>query len=156
MSRLINAQVEFHKLSPAEAPVLEDMVLALYREDPCGEPMSPSKIRRTIEELDRHPDKGRITLFRLGGEPVGYAITVYLWSNEFGGDVAVLDELYVKPSWRGRGIATRFLSHMAHTRTPALKGIRLEVTPGNDRALGFYRREGFIAASNHHLFKPLH
>lgn len=155
MNRLADKRVDFATLRSADAPVFEDMVFALYSEDPCGEPISALKIRRTIEEFERRPDKGRITLFWIDGEAAGYAITVYLWSNEFGGDIAVLDELYVKPSWRGQGIAGRFLSHLSHVAAGALQGIQLEVTPDNDRALGFYRRRGFAPAPNRHLFKRL-
>lgn len=151
----MNQPVKFRTLRLPEAELFESMVIALYDEDPCGQPISRAKIRRTVEEFREHPDKGCITLFWMDKEAVGYAITVYLWSNEFGGDIAVLDELYVRPSWRGRGIAGRFLSRIGDAGSSDLKGILLEVTPDNDRAMAWYRREGFAAPSNRHLFKPL-
>lgn len=151
----MNQPVEFRTLRLPEAQLFEGMVIALYEEDPCGQPISRTKIRRTIEEFQDHPDKGAITLFWMDGEAVGYAITVYMWSNEFGGDIAVLDELYVKPSWRGQGIGRRFLSQIGESASSGLKGILLEVTPDNDRAMALYGREGFAAPSNRHLFKPL-
>ena len=131
------------------------MVLALYQEDPPGEAMSPQKIQRTVKELSLHPDKGAIIIIRVGDTIVGYAIVIYYWSNEYGGDIACVDELYVKPSWRNRGIGASCLTHMASAKAPDLKGLQVEITPANMRAFEFYSRQGFTPMANRHLFKKL-
>ena len=92
---------------------LEQMILALYREDPPGEKMSLKKIRRTVQELLSHPEKGNINIFCVDDTVVGYAIVIYYWSNEYGGNIASIDEFYVKPLWRGKGIGTSFLELVA-------------------------------------------
>jgi ribosomal protein S18 acetylase RimI-like enzyme len=134
---------------------LEQMIFALYREDPPGQTMSRQKIRRTVQELSSHPDKGAITLIQIGDAVVGYAIVIYFWSNEYGGDVACIDELYVKPSWRDKGIGSSCLEHIARAKGTDLRGVRLEVTPANRKALVFYSRHGFARMANRHLFKKL-
>jgi ribosomal protein S18 acetylase RimI-like enzyme len=58
--------------------------------------------------------------------------------------------LYVKPAYRGRGIATRFIEQVA--AESEARGIFLEVTPRNEMATAFYRRLGFKPAKNAHLF----
>lgn len=145
----------FRAFAPADLAELEAMALALYAEDHYGEDMSPEKIRCTVEELTRHPDKGRIVIFAAGEAIAGYAIVIHFWSNEHGGDIAALDEIYVKPQWRGRGIASAFLEHLATPGSPPLQAIELEVTPTNHRALAYYRRHGFEADVNRHLFRKL-
>jgi GNAT superfamily N-acetyltransferase len=134
---------------------LERMIFALYREDPCGERISRRKIRDTVQELIRHPEKGTISIFRVGEAVVGYSIVIYYWSNEFGGNIALIDECYVKPSWRDKGIGTSFIKYVSAAKAACLKGIGAEVTPVNKRAVAFYSRQGFTLAQNRCLFKKL-
>ena len=134
---------------------LEQMILALYQEDPPGEEISLQKIRRTVQELLSHPEKGNINILCVDDAVVGYAIINYYWSNEYGGNIASFDEFFIKPSWRGKGIGTNFLEYIATTETKNLKGVRLEVTPSNKKAFTFYSRNGFSPLANRHLFLKL-
>ncbi len=145
----------FSSLADVDVPELESMVMALYREDPTGQNMSLRKIRRTVAELSAHPDKGSITIVRVGDAVVGYVIVIDFWSNEYGGDIAHIDELYVRPPWRNKGIGARCLEHVAGMKGGKLEGVRLEVTPANRRALAFYSRHGFKLAKNRHMFREL-
>lgn len=154
-SRATAGQPSFGELLGEDLPELEAMALALYAEDAHGEPMSSDKVRRTVRELARHPEKGRIVLARVADAVVGYAIVVHAWSNELGGDVAIVDELYVKPPWRGEGIGTALLAHVASSSGGRVKSLALEVTPVNEQAMGYYLRRGFAPASNRQLLKRL-
>ncbi len=136
-------------------PELRRMILALYREDPPGQPMSLRKIRRTITELSAHPHKGAVTIMHVGDAIVGYAIVIYYWSNEYGGNIAYIDELYVKPSWRNKGIGSSYLKQISKTKGTNFKGIHVETTPANQKASAFYMRRGFKQAQNRHLFRKL-
>ena len=145
----------FRVFNNADLSELEQMILALYQEDPPGEEMSHQKIRRTVEELLSHPEKGIITIFCVDDAVVGYAITIYYWSNEFGGNIASIDEFYVKPLWRGKGIGTSFFEHFVFDNAGNLKGIQAEVTPVNKKAFKYYFRKGFTPTVNQNLFKKL-
>jgi len=149
--------LRFRPFREGDLAEMEEMSLALHREDPSGEGMSREKIRRTAEELRRRPDKGAILLFCAGRVVVGYAILIHFWSNECGGDIEIIDELYVKPSWRGKGICTAFLDHLSGVGGGPvnMKGLKLEVTPANERAHAYYLRQGFEPVRNRHLVKKL-
>lgn len=147
--------LRFGPMTDSDVPDLEAMVMALYREDPTGQKMTPRKIGRTVAELCSRPERGRITIMRVGDTVVGYALVIYFWSNEYGGNVAHVDELYVRPRWRGRGIGAACIEHAAGTGGKKLKGMRLEVTPANERAFAFYSRHGFKPAKNRHMFRRL-
>lgn len=138
-----------------DLPELESMALDLHAEDVGSEAMSVEKVHRTVRELTSRPDKGRILLFRVAGEAVGYAIVIHFWSNEYGGDILDIDELFVKPAWRGRGIGAAFIRHLIDRAGASVVGLQLEVSPANTRAAGFYGREGFAPAPNRTLFRRL-
>ena len=81
----------FRQYLEEDYPDLTEMIFSLYREDPEGERMEEEKIKQTIAEYRKNPDKVRIYMFRNGDENIGYAILVYFWSNEFGGNIITVD-----------------------------------------------------------------
>ncbi len=128
------------------------MVLALYTEDPEGEPVTVDKIRLTVKEAALHPDKLRIILFEQGDSIVGYSILTFFWSNEHGGDIVNIDEIFVDPSYRGKGIGASFIGGLFQ-RFPSAVGLKLEVSPSNHRARKAYEKAGFEEAPNIHMIK---
>lgn len=156
-SRYMNGKTpRFEIFHDRDLVELERMALALYREDSYGEKMSRRKIGRTVRELSLQPSRGSIILFRIGEAVVGYAIVIYYWSNEYGGEIVFIDELFVKPRWRRKGIGSSFIEHVATMKARCLKGLQVEVTPLNERAFGFYSQRGFSPSKNRYLFKRLH
>ena len=76
--------------------------------------------------------------------PIGYIVITFGWSIEFGGLDAILDELYIRPGVRGRGIATEALLTLPNALAAGgLKAIHLEVDHDNTAAIALYRRAGF-------------
>jgi ribosomal protein S18 acetylase RimI-like enzyme len=63
--------------------------------------------------------------------------------------------MYIMPHKRNLGIGTAFLQHLLGQIDESVKGLLVEVTPDNHRALRFYESLGFTAATNRHLFIPL-
>jgi GNAT superfamily N-acetyltransferase len=123
----------------------------LYREDPEGEPMDDGKIRATIHHCLCCPDKLRLVVLLWEGRPVGYALLVFYWSNERGGDILHLDELYVQPEYRKMGIASALIAHLA--AWDEIVALQLETTPGNEEARAFFRKQGFLPDANHHFIR---
>lgn len=136
----------------AHATAVEAMMAALYAEDPAGHAVDTAGFRRTIETLLREPGAGHIILFLETGEPVGYAVLIPYWSNEFGGRLIVIDELFVIPERRGRGIAKAFFAYLRAAPPMESVGVALEVTPGNLRAQKLYASMGFAPRKNTVLF----
>ena len=95
----------------------------------------------TFNELMRSDEYLECYIFECAGELAGYALLTKSFSQEAGGPVVWLDELYVTPQHRGKGLAREFLSFMEQ-EIPAAR-YRLEVEPDNKRAASLYRRQGF-------------
>jgi ribosomal protein S18 acetylase RimI-like enzyme len=88
--------------------------------------------------------------------PIGYIIITFGWSVEFGGLDAIIDELYIRPGVRGRGIASEALVALPHALSAGgLRTIHLEVDRTNAAALKLYRRAGFILNENY-MFMTKH
>lgn len=138
----------FRPMLPPDAEAVIAMMTALYEEDASGY-VSPDNFRHTVESLARMPERGRIVVFDEADAPcIGYAICIPYWSNEFGGSVVEVDELFVRSAFRGRGIGRAFFAWIDRTRLFDAIAIELEVTPDNHRAQDFYRAMGFEARKN--------
>ncbi len=130
--------------TPADDDAIVASSLALYVEDPSPERLDEAQVRRTLVALRAEPLRGRAVVLDVGGDVCGHALLIAFWSNELGGDVCTIDELYVAPRVRGVGHATELLEALARGQLyPGAIALQLEVTPGNARALALYQRLGF-------------
>lgn len=78
--------------------------------------------------------------------PIGYIVVTFGWSLEFGGLDAIIDELYVRPGVRGRGIASEALIALPRALSAGgLRAMHLEVDRSNPAAIKLYKRAGFVA-----------
>lgn len=141
--------VSLHAVEPHEIDVLAQMVVGLYAEDPGPLPMTPARALRQAAQmvsLASAPDAPvRPLLGRRGEEWVGYVILAAFWSNEQGGRVAYLDELFVRPDRRGQGIGSALVRRaVERARSEGLPRLLLEVNDANPRARALYLHLGFV------------
>lgn len=76
------------------------------------------------------------------GEAIGFCLLSLTWSNEVGGMVVWLEELYFRPQARGKGYAKQVLAWLEEEYSQA-KRFRLEATHQNTLAIGLYREAGY-------------
>ena len=107
----------------------------------------PIDIEKTKELLNQFIDNPALGLARLiyaNDTVVGYIILTFVFSFEYQGKIAFLDELYVTEKARGKGIgkeAIAFIKTESHKLS--LKLIYLEVEPHNEKAQKLYLANGF-------------
>jgi ribosomal protein S18 acetylase RimI-like enzyme len=78
--------------------------------------------------------------------PIGYIVMTFGWSVAFGGLDAFIDELYIRPGVRGRGIASEALVALPRALAGGgLRAIHLDVDTANTAAINLYRRAGFTS-----------
>jgi GNAT superfamily N-acetyltransferase len=119
------------------------MMGELYETDQPGLNVNPEKFPLTIDRLLAEPSRGRIVLPMQDAAPCGYALLIPFWSNEWGGTVLLLDELFVLEEFRGRGIGKAFLALLERERPFDAIVLALEVSPRNTRARALYESMGF-------------
>jgi diamine N-acetyltransferase len=83
--------------------------------------------------------------FEVNRQFPGFLVRAFAFSFEFGGRNAFIDELYVVPEYRRRGIGWRALQFAVRTaRQGGVSALHLEVSPKNLAALELYRRAEFL------------
>ena len=132
---------------PGDDDSLVQMCLQLYDEDPGALPVHPENMLATLRVLRREPCRGRAVALEVEGQLSGYALLIAFWSNELGGDICEVDELFVVPERRNQGHGKSLFEAISRGDlwpTP-IAGIALGVTPDNVRARRLYERLGFAA-----------
>ena len=81
-------------------------------------------------------------LMEVEDRPAGYILVSHTWSNEVGGMVALLEELYFVPEFRGKGLGTEALEWFRKEYESARR-LRLEVNRENEGAIRLYQRTGY-------------
>lgn len=115
---------------------------AFFTED--GYTVREDESRANLSRLLGDPTLGRLWVMDDRGEVVGYLLLAFGFSLEFRGRDAFVDELYVVPGHRGRGLGTRALELAAETcRELGVRALHLEVERYKEGAQTLYRRMGF-------------
>jgi ribosomal protein S18 acetylase RimI-like enzyme len=100
--------------------------------------------RRALAAIADGEPLARAWLFELGGRAIGYGVLTLGFSVEYGGRDGFIDDLYLAPVARGRGLGRQAMAFLeAQARELGIKALHLEVGAENARALGLYRRSGF-------------
>ncbi|MBN2521350.1 MAG: GNAT family N-acetyltransferase [Bacteroidales bacterium] len=129
----------------------KELVISLYKEDVEGKPITIKKINNTLEHFRQYPEKGHITGFYYNKELIGYSIITYYWSNEFGGNILFLDEIYIQHEYRNKSIGKNFIKDLAKNKINNSVAICVEVMPTNKKVYNFYNQLGFLPDKRKHL-----
>jgi ribosomal protein S18 acetylase RimI-like enzyme len=115
----------------------------LYQED--GDiALDPPAAETALRELAGRPDLGELWVAADQGRIIGYLAITWGFSLEYHGRDAFVDELYLAPEYRGRGLGRRALEVAeAACRARGVRALHLEVERANARAEALYRQHGF-------------
>jgi ribosomal protein S18 acetylase RimI-like enzyme len=117
---------------------------------------APDALERAIAAVLGSHDRGFFVLARAEGEPVGAAYVSFTWALEHCGKSSWLEELYVLPECRGRGLGRELLgAALEEARMRGCAATDLEVEAEHERAENLYRREGFRPLSRSRWVKRL-
>jgi ribosomal protein S18 acetylase RimI-like enzyme len=137
-----------------QVDLLEVFVEEFYREERI--PFEARTTREALATLIGKPELGSVWLIEIGPAPAGYFVLTLGFILEFGGAHAVLDELYLRPAFRGQGHGRAALKKVEEIcRALPVVALRLEVEHANQRAEALYRAMGFTAHERRTMTKRL-
>jgi ribosomal protein S18 acetylase RimI-like enzyme len=105
---------------------------------------SPDRLARLLQTATTDMACGFLMLAREGSRVVGVAYVATILSAEHCGPVAWLEELYVPPYCRHRGIGTALVSAvLERAKETGIVAVDLEIDVGHERVISLYQRFGF-------------
>ena len=131
----------FRKIKPEDVDAYVAMATDFYSSPAVLHSIPLKYIEHTAEAVLDGTPFADIYIFEKNGDAVGYGLLAFTHSQEAGGIVCWLEEIYVVPRERASGIGGAFIEFIK-VNVPAAR-YRLEVEPDNGRVKSLYRRHGF-------------
>jgi GNAT superfamily N-acetyltransferase len=136
-----------------DVPLIHGFITALAHYEHLEHEMiaTHASLRKTLFGDRRYAE---VVFACLDGEPVGFALFFHNYSTFLGKPGIYLEDLFVRPQMRGRGIGKRLLVWLAQTAVERDCG-RLEwaVLDWNEPSINFYRSLGAVLKSEWQIFR---
>lgn len=129
--------------TPADVPVILRFVreLAAFEREPDAVKATEADLRDALFG----PKAAAETVIAVDGEPVGFALFFHNFSTWTGRRGLYLEDLYVTPAARGRGVGAALLRHLAGVALDrGCARFEWAVLDWNVDAIGFYRALGAV------------
>jgi diamine N-acetyltransferase len=147
--------VEIREARARNLPALLRMMRSLA-EQPPALAFDEGEVRTALGKFLGHVELGQAWLLWLSEKPAGYVVLMLGYSFEFRGRDAFIDELYIEPEFRRRGLGRRAMEFVEEkARALNVNALHLEVDRGNDPAVELYRRTGYADHGWHLMTKWL-
>lgn len=115
-----------------------------------------SRVRAVLEKIVTDERYGFVLVATEAGKLVGVALGCAYLGVEHGGVSGWLEELYVRPEWRQKGIGTRLVSEVVRlARARGWRALDLEVEADHQRVMSLYLRHGFRPHTRSRFFLKL-
>ncbi len=134
--------ISFKPLEIADIEVITQMMQNFYAID--NYPMDVEVAKNLFQEFITNEHLGKSWLIYSENEIVGYIILTFIFSFEYGGKIAFVDELFIKETARGKGIGKEAIQFIQQEVPKlSLKLLYLEVEPHNENAQKLYLAHDF-------------
>lgn len=142
------------RATASDVPALVALMRVFYAES--SYPLDAVRAARTFEHLMAAPELGAVWLVVADGQPGGFVVLTVAFSMEYGGLRGFVDDLFVAPDMRRRGLAAAALDAVrAECVRRGVRALLVETASSNAAALGVYRRAGFSETGRLLMTQPL-
>ncbi len=133
---------------------LVDLMTDFYAE--ANHPLPPAQATRAFQALLAEHQLGAIWLAEDATTAVGHVVLTLSFSMDAGGLRAFIDDLYVRPGSRGRGVGAALLAAVQSACVErGVQALHVEVGADNLTARRLYERAGYMNGGHLLLSLPL-
>ena len=134
--------IQFKPLVISDIDIIVKMMQEFYAID--NYPIDTTISKSLFKEFIADKNLGKAWLILSDNEIVGYVILTFIFSFEYQGKIAFLDELYLSEEARGKGIGNQAVAFIIdESQKLSLKLIYLEIENHNQNAQKLYIANGF-------------
>ena len=132
----------FKPLEIVDIEIITQMMQDFYAID--NYPIDVEVTKTLFQEFIFNEHVGKSWLIYSENEIVGYIILTFIFSFEYGGKIAFVDELFIKETARGKGFGKEAIQFIQQEVPKlSLKLLYLEVEPHNENAQKLYLAHDF-------------
>ena len=130
------------KMTSADRALYKTLSLEFYATDAVDHPLPPSYFDAVFDEILREGPYMDGYILSVDGSDAGYAVVSKMWAVEAAGLCAWVEDIYIRSSYRGKGLGGEFFRFLKEAY-PQANRFRLEVEVENASAVALYRKHGF-------------
>jgi ribosomal protein S18 acetylase RimI-like enzyme len=135
--------VQFKIVQLLDIEIITQMMIDFYAID--NYLINIERSKKLFHEFIENENLGKAWLIYDDGEIIGYVILTFVFSFEYGGKIAFIDELYLKEKARGKDIGNKTVAFLKSESTKlSLKLLYLEVENHNEKAQKLYLAHDFV------------
>lgn len=137
----------------ADVPLVLQLIRELAAYEKLGHEVTATE-RDLRESLFSSPPSAEVVIAETDGGVAGYALFFHNYSTFLCKRGLYLEDLFVRPSFRGRGIGRLLLSHLAGIAVQrGCARFEWAVLDWNESAIGFYRTLGAMPMDDWTVFR---
>lgn len=131
-----------HLAGPDDLGALTSLARTFHTEE--GADMTDDDRDAGLRPLVEGIPHGAAYLIGPARAPIGYIVVTFAWSVQRGGMEGYIDEIYLRPAVRSRGIATEVVQTLGKVLSGAgVTTLHVRVDLQNEKARRLYARNGF-------------
>ena len=147
--------IDIHAATQVDIPRVVPLVAEYWRFEAI-EGFNAADITRLLTRVAEDERLGRTWLATCNGADVGYLLAVFVFSLEFQGVTAEIDEFFVLPKYRGYGVGARLMAVAeGEFRATGCTNVSLQIGRANEAARRFYRGHGFEDRADYDLVSKM-
>jgi GNAT superfamily N-acetyltransferase len=134
--------VRIRSAAPADAALILSLIRELAEYEKMLDQVTATEADLGTALFGPHPS-AECVIAELDGAPAGFALFFHNFSTFLGKPGIYLEDLYVKPALRGKGVGKRLLAHLAAlTLSRGCERFEWAVLDWNEPAIRFYKSLG--------------
>ena len=142
------------KMETRDTEEVFEMMREFYDSPAVFHTSSDAVLRKDIEDCISDMPLVEGFVFEEDEKLLGYAMTALNYTTEYGGISVWIEDIYLKPEARGKGIATDFFAFIEKQYPQAVR-FKLEVEQENEVAIAAYRRNGYSISPYFEMTKEM-
>ena len=141
------------KITEADRETYLEFSRIFYDSPAVHAPIPESRRVAAFDEMVSSDERLVGVVLECDGKPAGYGLASKMYSQEAGGIQLWLEELFILPEYRSRGLGREFFAYME--AIPNVARTRLEYERANTRVAALYRRLGYSDVPYAQLMKDI-
>ena len=138
----------------SDVTTLATMMIEFYAEADLV--LDRGRAQAVFERLIRHRELGCVWVLECDSAVAGYVVLTLMYAMEYGALRGFIDDLYVRASFRRRGLAGAALSRVrAYCLESQVSALFVQAGADNDAAQRTYKSAGFVDTGHQLLARPL-
>lgn len=116
---------------------------AFYHSDAVSHAIPKEFFAKTFDMCLKKSPFARGLIIKQEKMSAGFALLAFTYSNEVGGMVLLIEDLFILPEFRGQGLVRKFFTQLENEYHGRVVRYRLEVTESNRQAIEVYQHFGY-------------